>query len=138
MGGRRYTSIVARTFFLALWLGALLYAQQKPAETPPEPPEEDETLVKPREYVLNPLQAENEVRIGNYYWKKGSFKAAARRYEEATLWNPGLGEAFVKWGEALEKLNDKKGAAAAFRKFIDLEPESKQAQAMKRKLAGGK
>ena len=52
------------------------------------------------EYVLNPLQAEKEIRIGNYYFKKGSNKAAVRRYEEARKWDPNSAEGWYKLGEA--------------------------------------
>ena len=53
-----------------------------------EPPEEDVTA-KPKVYAFNPLQATKEVQIGNYYFKKGSWNAAAMRFREATKWNPG-------------------------------------------------
>ena len=44
--------------------------QVQPKEA--EPPEEDEAS-KPKEYAFNPLQAEKEVTVGNYYFKKGSY-----------------------------------------------------------------
>src|SRR6266542_4495476 len=93
----------------ALLLSGLLCAQEdrklkdrkakqepKPSATEQEqvPPEEDEGL-KPKVYDFNPLQAQKEVQIGNFYWKKGSYKAAMLRFREATRWNPGLPEAWL-------------------------------------------
>jgi tetratricopeptide (TPR) repeat protein len=104
--------------------------QQQQEEVPPE---EDEGLA-PKVYTFNPLQADKEIRIGGFYFKKGSYKAAARRFEEATKWNPGLADAFLKWGEALEKLRNKPGAHDAYAKFVELAPDDKRAPEIKRKL----
>jgi tetratricopeptide (TPR) repeat protein len=112
-----------------------LFAQQPPTETEQEPPEEDEAL-RPKEYTFNPLQAEKEMKIGAFYFKKGSFKAAMLRFEEATKWNPALAEAWMHLGEAREKMKDAPGAAAAYKKYVELAPDSKQAVNIKKKLAG--
>ena len=97
------------------------------------PPEEDEGLA-PKVYTFNPLQADKEIRIGGFYFKKGSYKAAARRFEEATKWNPGLAEAFLRWGEALEKQKNKAGARDAYAKFVELAPDDKRAPEIKKRL----
>ncbi len=109
-------------------------AGQPTADSPPEePPEEDESA-KPVVYELNPLQAETELKVGNFYFRKGSFRAAAKRFEEAGKWNPSLGEAFLRLGDAREKLNDSKGAAEAWAKYLEIEPEGKAAPAIRKKL----
>ena len=115
---------------LALWAGALAAQQQKPAE----PPEEDESLL-PKEYSFNPLQAEKELKIGAFYFKRGRYRAAALRFQEATKWNPGLAEAYLRLGEAREKLKDQTAARAAYAKFLELAPDHKRAVEIKRKLA---
>ena len=122
---------------LRLWLilsiSALAWPQQ-PAPQPPLPPEEDETLKAPRDYVFNPLQAKNELRIGNYYYKKGSMRAAALRFEEATRWDPTSAESFLRLGEARERMGDKKAAQAAYAKYVELAPTAKDAAAIRKKL----
>ncbi len=105
--------------------------QQDPVEV--EPPEEDESL-KPKEYTFNPLEAQRDLRTGDYYFKKGNFKAAAKRFEEATLYDPNFADAFLRLGEAREKLHDKKGAKAAYQKYIELKPDSKLASSVKKKI----
>lgn len=127
---------MARTLILLAFLtGAYAAAQpqKRPIPVVVEPDEEDESS-KPKEYTLNPLQAESEINIGNFYAKKGSYKAAAKRYQEATQWNPASGEAFLKLGEMREKLSDWKSASAAYSKYLELEPAGGRAESIRKKL----
>ncbi len=117
---------------------ACLGAAQEPKKEPPpaqEPPEEDESLVT-KEYSFNPLQASKEIRTGLFYFKRGSYKAAAARFEEATRWDPGSAEAYLRLGETREKLKDHKAARAAFTKYLELAPDAKNAAVIRKKLAG--
>lgn len=125
----------------AVWLAA---QPQEPVYQEPE--EEDEDLARATEYFFNPLQARQEFRVGEFYWKRSSFKAAAGRYEEASKWDPGYAEAFFKLGEARLKLADAEkvdtekdllleSAAEAYRRYIELEPRGKHAGRVRRELA---
>jgi tetratricopeptide (TPR) repeat protein len=139
---------VVRAAFFGFLLAAVLVAQddkQLKTRTPDEgksqqqdqeqePPEEDPSIA-PKTYSFNPLEAEKDVKVGAYYFKKGNYKAAMSRFREATLWNPTFAEAFLHWGESAEKLKDKKAAREAYEKFIALAPDDKQAEAIKKKLA---
>lgn len=110
--------------------------ESKPAEQQPveqEPAEEDKSFAK-REYAFNPLQAVKEVKIGMFYLKKGSLRAAAGRFDEATKWNPTYAEAWLRLAETQERLKDEKAAHEAFAKYLELDPNSKQAPAIKKKL----
>jgi len=130
-----YNLIVARRFlvFFALSLSLASAQEQKPVE----PPEEDEVLTSKRaDYEFNPLQAQKEIKIGGYYMKKGSYRAAAGRFLEATMWDPTSAEAFYKLGEAREKAGDRKGRSEAWAKFLELAPEDKRAAEVKKKLGG--
>ncbi len=118
-----------------LMLAAGLGFAQAPQPPAPAEPEEEEPSLKPKEYDLNPIQAENEIRIGRYYMKKGSYRAAAGRFDEATKWNPASSEAFLMLGEARGKLKDSKGARAAYAKYLELAPDGKMAGDVKRRLA---
>jgi tetratricopeptide (TPR) repeat protein len=115
---------------------------QTPQSTPPPQqvpdadslPEEDESEA-PEKFVLNPLESERNIRIGNYYWRKGNARAALRRYERATKYNPNSAEAFFKVAEAEDKLNNKDAARIALKKVMDLSPDSKLGREAKKKLA---
>jgi len=97
------------------------------------PPEEDESLTV-KEYTFNPLQAQKEVSVGNYYFKKGSFRAAALRFREATKWNAGDAEAWLRLGDAAEKQKDSKTIKEAYSKYLELSPDAKNAAEIRKKI----
>ena len=53
----------------------------------------------------------------------------------ATKWDPGSAEAFLKLGEADEKLKDRDGAREAYTKYLALAPDAKNAAEIKKKIA---
>lgn len=120
-----------RLLGVILFFGCLAFAQKQ--QPSPEPPEEDETLAK-TEYAFNPLQAEKEVKIGNFYAKKGSWKAAAGRFREATRWNPNLVEAWLRLGDAEEKLNKPDEAKKAWITALNLDPNHKRTAELRKKI----
>ena len=109
-------------------------AQQPQQPVEEEPPEEDANL-KPKEYAFNPLQANKELQVGNEYLKKRSYKAAAGRFREATKWNPNLAEAWLRLGEAEEKRKNRQDAKEAYAKYLELQPEAKDAGEIRKKIA---
>lgn len=133
---------MTRAVFLSLFLAFHLAAQQQkpPAQPAPpavqeqEPPEEDPDL-KPKEYSFNPLEANRNIIAGNFYFKKGNYRAASRRYLEATKWDPISAEALLKLGEADERLRDFTAARQAYEKYLTLASEPKDIEAVKKKLA---
>jgi tetratricopeptide (TPR) repeat protein len=123
------------TRFRLLLLIVSLAAAATPQTAPQEPPEEDVSPSQAKkDYVLNPLQAEKEIRIGNYYFKKGSYKAAMRRYEEAIKWDPNSAEGWYKLGEAQLKLGNQKEFREAWTKYLAIEPDGKYSAAVKKRL----
>jgi tetratricopeptide (TPR) repeat protein len=135
-------------WFLALILAAVLHAQgpvlkkrgdtsqpTQPVGKDGLPPEEDTSSSVNKEYAFNPLQAKKEIMIGNEYFKKGSYRAAAGRYSEATKWNSGDPEAWLKLGEAQEKLKDRKAAKEAYGKYLEVaDDKDKRADDIRKKL----
>jgi len=97
------------------------------------PPEEDVSISRD-EFTFNPLQAEKEIRAGDFYFKKGSFLAASRRYQNATKFNEGNSEAWLKLGEAQEKLKDRKAAREAYSKYLEVASDAKNAGDIRKKL----
>jgi tetratricopeptide (TPR) repeat protein len=111
--------------------------QQPNAKSGPQtdelPPDED-VREAPKQYSFNPLQSKKEVGVGIYYFKKGDFKAAAGRFREATKWNDGNAEAWLRLGEAEERRDNPKGARDAYKKFLELQPDSRNAAEVKKRL----
>ena len=129
---------MTRAVLLSLFLALQLAAQEKPPAPPAvqeqEPPEEDPDL-KPKEYSFNPLEASRNIIAGNFYFKKGNYRADSRRYQEASKWDPTSAEAPLRLGEADEKLHDFPAAREAYEKFVMLSSDAKEIEAVRKKLA---
>jgi tetratricopeptide (TPR) repeat protein len=121
-------------FLLAFPIAAQQQKQPPPATVEQEPPEEDPDL-KPTEYAFNPLEASRNITAGNFYFKKGNYRAAARRYTEAAKWDPTSAEAQLRLGEADEKMRDAAGAREAYEKYLTLASDPKDIDAVKKRLA---
>ncbi|MBI4893044.1 MAG: tetratricopeptide repeat protein [Acidobacteria bacterium] len=133
---------MARVILLFAFSWATLLAQ-KPAEPPKEPPKEEQhaepaeedAAALPKVYEFNPIQAQTEINTGKFYFKRGSYKAAAGRFLEATKWNPQLPDAYRLLGEAREKLKEPKAAREAYTKYLELAPTAKDAGDIKKRIA---
>ena len=123
---------MSRALLLTALLTCVLSGQKTPNAA--DLPEEDPSLL-PKDYVLNPVQAKREITAGNFYFKKGNYSAAVQRYTQATLWDPGSAEAFLKLGEAEEKLKDLAGARQAYSKYIEINEDPKVSDALRKKMA---
>jgi|ERR1035437_1562492 tetratricopeptide (TPR) repeat protein len=97
------------------------------------PPEEDKSYLR-EEHSFNPLQSQKSVSTGDFYFKKGKLQAAANRYEEATMWNDGNTEAWLKWAKAAERMKDAAAAKAAYSKYLNLVPGAKDAAEIRKKI----
>jgi tetratricopeptide (TPR) repeat protein len=127
------------TFFL---LATTVFAQQTPPPKPPPdkptddvqlPPEEDKSDA-PKVYSFNPLQSKKEVSVGEFYAKKGDTRAAAIRFREATRWDDGNAEAWLRLGETEEKNHVLDAAREAYGKYLQLSPTAKNAGDVKKRL----
>jgi tetratricopeptide (TPR) repeat protein len=122
---------------IALALTAATGAQQNPPKHEEEgqlPPEEDKTQI-PKEYSFNPVQSKKEATVGEFYFKKRDFKAAAGRFREATKWNEGNADAWLRLGDAQERMKDLRAAQQAWEKYLQLAPDAKGAVEVRKKLA---
>ncbi|MBM3775677.1 MAG: hypothetical protein FJW37_11035 [Acidobacteria bacterium] len=120
---------------MSRWCAALALAALAAAQQEPVPREEDESLTEAKRYSFNPLQAQKELQIGNFYFKKGSYRAAAQRFLEATKWDASLAEAWGRLGETEEKQRNLKSARAAYAKYLELAPEGKYAAQARKRMA---
>ena len=135
-----YNSYVSRmlAFVLVAGLGFAQGQLRERKETPPEAEtslvDEDEDLLPQTQYAFNPIQAKKDLKIGNFYARKGNHRAAAGRYLEATKWNPNYAEAYWRLGRSREKLKQPSDALEAYRRFLQLAPDDKRAKAVRRKI----
>ena len=127
-----------RLVALVLCVNGVCASQTQKAPPPPSAKEatlpEVDTAVAPTEYSFNPLQAEKDLKVGNYYWKRGSYRAAEARFREATRWNENYAEAWLRLGEAGEKLKDIKGAREAYTKYLQLAADARNVPEIRKRL----
>jgi tetratricopeptide (TPR) repeat protein len=97
------------------------------------PPEEDKSYAQEK-FVFDPLEAKRNLKIGDFYWRKGDYLGAKNRYLRAVKFNPHSAEAFYKLGRAEEKLHHTAAAKAALKKAIQIAPDSKIARKAKKQL----
>lgn len=81
------------------------------------------------------MQAQSNIAKGDFYFtSKKNYRAAQRRYMEATRWDPASPVAFLKLGEADEKLKDFNAARKAYEKCLALEPKGRNAEEAAKRL----
>ena len=127
--------------------GSLLRAQDpapesssKPADSPaPKKPDKKQkpdtaTQNAPDQPSWDPLRAEKDLEVGQYYMRKGDVDAAIDRFEDATTAKPGYAIPFRFLGEAQEKRGLKKEAIKSYSRYLDLFPHAGDADKIRRKI----
>ena len=109
--------------------------QAKPPKEEEQAPPDEDAINQAKIYTFNPVQAKKELSAGEFYFKtRHDYRAAANRFREAIKWNPGFAEAWLRLGDAAEKQNDKKTVAEAYAKYLELQPDAKNAPEIRKRL----
>ena len=74
--------------------------------------------------LFDPLGAEKDLEVGNFYFKKGNYDAAIERYEDATHKHVGYAKPYLLLGEAYDKKDDAENALKAYRQYLHLYTEA--------------
>ena len=113
----------------------------KPADAPPPPKKDPPKTNKdnatdsaPDQPTWDPLRAEKDLEVGQYYMHKGDVDAAIDRFQDATLAKPGYAIPFRFLGEAQEKKGLKKQANKSYQRYLDLFPHAEDADKIKKKI----
>jgi tetratricopeptide (TPR) repeat protein len=114
---------------------------EKPAEapatqkkTPPKTNKDNATQSAPDQPMWDPLRAEKDLEVGQYYERKGDLDAAIDRFQDATLAKPGYAIPFRYLGDAQEKKGLKKQAIKSYQRYLDLVPRADDAEKIKKKI----
>ena len=131
----------------ALLYSGPLWAQEpapesssKPAEEPaPKKPDKKKkpdtaTHNAPDQPTYDPLRAEKDLEVGQYYMRKGDVDAAIDRFQDATTAKPGYAIPFRYLGEAQEKKGLKKQAIASYSRYLDLYPHAEDGSKIRKKI----
>jgi tetratricopeptide (TPR) repeat protein len=82
----------------------------------------------------DPLRAEKDLEVGQYYMRKGDVDAAIDRFQDATTAKPGYAVPFRFLGEAQEKKGLKKQAIASYSRYLDLYPHAEDGDKIRKKI----
>src|SRR5215471_5279844 len=133
----RRRRLSALTFGL-LSFAALSYAAQSqqadPAKPKPKPNSDNATQNAPDQPMWDPLRAEKDLEVGQYYMRKGDVDAAMDRFEDAILAKPGYAVPFRYLGEAQEKKGLKREAIKSYARYLDLFPHAEDRAKIEKKI----
>jgi tetratricopeptide (TPR) repeat protein len=82
----------------------------------------------------NPHKAMKNVEVGDFYMKKGNYRAAISRYREALEWKPRDAVATFKLAQALDKSDQKSEAAEQYQAYLKILPRGIYAEDCKKAL----
>src|SRR5256886_8063078 len=109
-----------------------------PAPTPPKSPakkkKDTATQNAPDQPAWDPLRAEKDLEVGQYYMRKGDLDAAIDRFQDATTAKPGYAVPFKYLGEAQEKKGLKKQAIKSYQRYLDLYPHAEDGDKVRKKI----
>ena len=104
----------------------------------PKPPAKQKkdtaTQNAPDQPTWDPLRAEKDLEVGQYYMKRGDVDAAIDRFQDATTAKPGYAVPFRFLAEAQEKKGLKKQAIKSYQRYLDLYPHAADGDKVRKKL----
>jgi tetratricopeptide (TPR) repeat protein len=114
----------------------------KPADAPPSaakktaPKTNKDNSIQsaPDQPTWDPLRAEKDLEVGQYYMRKGDVDAAIDRFQDATLAKPGYAVPFRFLGEAQEKKGLKKPAIKSYQRYLELYPRAEDGEKIRKRI----
>ena len=105
---------------------------------PPPPPPAAEAAPAPepaKPVAFDPLGAEKDIEVGNFYSKKGNYDAAIERFQDAARKHAGYAKPYLLMAETYEKKDDAADALKAYREFLKLYPQSPDRKRVEGRIA---
>jgi tetratricopeptide (TPR) repeat protein len=130
---------VFSAFFLLSWTAAAACAQNSGTGRPElirdtAAAEGTESTEAEPTKEFNPLLAEQNINIGNFYLKRKNYAAAIQRFRDALEYQPDSVRACEALARAYEKNGDLSKAAETYRNFIEKNPDSPKSAEFRNKL----
>jgi tetratricopeptide (TPR) repeat protein len=134
---------IARKLSLAAGIAAIVcFAPPLAAQAPqpdsskpkPKPNTDNATQNAPDQPMWDPLRAEKDLEVGQYYMRKGDVDAAIDRFQDAILAKPGYAIPFRFLGEAQEKKGLRRDAIKSYTRYLDLYPRAEDKEKITKKI----
>ena len=103
-------------------------------KSPAKPNKDSATQSAPDQPIWDPLRADKDMEVGQYYLHKGDVDAAIDRFQDAIIAKPGFAIPFRFLGEAQEKKGLKKQAIKSYQRYLDLYPHAEDGEKIKKKI----
>ena len=109
---------------------------EPPAPRKPDKKQKSDTATQnaPDQPTWDPLRAEKDLEVGQYYMRKGDVDAAIDRFQDATTAKPGYAIPFRYLGDAQEKKGLKKQAIASYSRYLELYPHAEDGDKIRKKI----
>ena len=114
----------------------LLFAQSSSSKDAPKPkPNTDSATQNASDQPMwDPLRAERDLQVGQFYLHKGDLDAAIDRFQDAAKAKPGYAIPFRFLGEAQEKKGLKRDAIQSYTRYLDLYPQAEDKSKIEKKI----
>jgi tetratricopeptide (TPR) repeat protein len=132
---RSIAGTAALAALLTINAGSALAQNPAPKDAAkPKPNTDTATQNAPDQPMWDPLRAEKDIEVGQYYMRKGDVDAAIDRFQDAALAKPGYAIPFRLLGEAQEKKGLKRDALKSYTRYLDLYPHAEDKEKIERKI----
>ena len=115
-----------------------LAAQSSSSKDTPKPKPnastDNATQNAPDQPTWDPLRAERDLEVGQYYMHKGDLDAAIDRFEDAAVAKPGYAIPYRFLGECQEKKRLKRDAIKSYTRYLDLFPHAEDKDKIEKKI----
>jgi len=122
-----------------LFLGGAVLSQAQAGQDQPAKPKankQTDTATKNAEDQpkWDPLRAEKDLEVGQYYMRIGKIDAAMDRFQDAIDAKPGYAVPFLYLGEAQEKKGMKRDAVKSYKRYLELYPHAEDKEKIQKKI----
>ena len=121
---------------LAVLASGDVRAQSSSSKDAPKPKPNTNTATQnaPDQPTWDPLRAEKDLQVGQYYLHKGDMDAAIDRFQDAAEAKPGYAIPFRFLGEAQERKGLKRDALKSYTRYLDLYPRAEDKDKIEKKI----
>jgi tetratricopeptide (TPR) repeat protein len=117
---------------------ALLQAQAGQSDAPAKPKANKQTDAATKnaedQPKWDPLRAEKDLEVGQYYMRIGKIDAAMDRFQDAIEAKPGYAVPYLHLGEAQEKKGMKRDAIKSYTRYLELYPHAEDKEKITKKI----
>jgi len=118
------------------WTSVRAQASQSDNPAKPKANKQTDTATKNAEDQpkWDPLRAEKDLEVGQYYMRIGKIDAAMDRFQDAIDAKPGYAVPFLYLGEAQEKKGMKRDAVKSYKRYLELYPHAEDKEKIQKRI----